>query len=243
MYKRTLLVIAVCVVAIVSTFLLIWNISRPQILMKYERNIARNLDNSEEENALAVAENINYSAIFSQERFDGSTDPEAYLHPGIYLEYTYANFIDSTAIDYYETRYNDLQGKGYPRQIEMTYEANVQKWTEIRVFNSAPPENVTWYNTTVVFSAPDGSVLFQNTGFFGKEYGFRFTYKNQSGYQTLEPVFDLTFSDCIIVEMKLLYSETYAPLAAFWSDVYQIVVLDQNFEPVLLGLEARKVIS
>ncbi len=239
MHKKTLLILAVCIVALVVTSLLIWNL----LFMKYERNIARNFDNQEEERALTVAESINYSAIVALERFDGSSDPEAYLHRGIYLEYTYANFIDSEVIHYYETRYGNLQGKGYPRQIEMTYEANVTKWSEIRVFNSAPPENVTWYNTTVIFSAPDGSVLFQNTGFFGKEYGFRFIYKNQSGYQTLEPVFDLTFSDCTIVEMKLLYSETYAPLAAFWSDVYQIVVLDQNFEPVLLGLEARKVIS
>ena len=55
------------------------------------------------------------------------------------LAYTHANFIDSEVIDYYETRYNNMQGKGDPKQIELTYEANVTKRSEFRIFNSRTP--------------------------------------------------------------------------------------------------------
>ena len=112
-----------------------------------------------EESALTAAESINYTAISSLERFDGSSEPEAYLHPGTYLAYTYANFIDSEGMDYYETRYNNLQGKGDPKQIELTYEANVTEYPQFRIYNSPAPQGVTWQNTTIVKSTPNGSVL------------------------------------------------------------------------------------
>jgi hypothetical protein len=222
---------------LVAASLLMWNLSGPQIPQKYERRIARNFENQEEERALIVAESINYSSIVSSERFAGSSDPEAYLHPGTYLTYTYANFIDSEVIKYYEARYNSLHGKGDPKQIELTYEANATKRSEFRVFNSPAPEGVTWHNTTVVISAPDGSFNLRNSG------QMKFFYKNQTSYQMTEWGYDFNFSDCYVVEMKLVYSEIYAPLAAFWSDVYQIVVLDQNFVPVLLGVESQNVVA
>lgn len=240
MRKKPLLILALCMVALVIASLLIWNLYNPynpQVSRRYERNIVRNFDNQEEERALAVAESINYSDIVSLERFDGPSDPEVYLHPGTYLTYTYANFIDSEVITYYETRYDNLKEKEDPKGIELTYQANVTKRSEFRIFNSPAPEGVTWHNTTIVFSAPDGSFWLKSSG------DMKFFYRNQSSYQMIEWGYDLNFSDCYVVEMKLVYSETYAPLAAFWSDVYQIVVLDRNFVPVLLGMESSKALA
>jgi hypothetical protein len=214
-----------------------WNLSGPQIPRKYERKIVRNFENQEEERALIVAESIDYSSIVSSERFSGSSDPEAYLHPGTYLTYTYANFIDSEVINYYEARYGNLQGKGDPKQIELTYEANATKRSEFRIFNSPSPEGVTWHNTTIVISQLDGSFYLRSSG------QMKIFYRNQSSFQMTEWGYDFNFSDCYVVEMKLVYSEIYAPLAAFWSDVYQIVVLDQNFVPVLLGVESQNIVA
>ena len=234
MHKKILLIIAVCIIAV--SLISCKVLAPPQISIKHERTIVRNFDNQDEERALSVAESINYSAIFALERFDGSSDPEAYLHTGTYLEYTYANFIDSEVISYYETRYNDLQGKGEPKQIELNYEANVTKRSELRIFNSPAPEGATWHNTTVVISA-DGLVVLKDP------VAIRFFYRNQSGYNMVEWEYDFNFSNCYVVELKLVYSEMYAPLAAFESDIYEIVVLDQNFEPVLIGVESAKIIS
>ncbi len=239
MNKRKFILLLGGSIGAIALFLLIWSSLSPQIQipLKYERSVVRNNSNQEEKTALAVAESINYSSIVARERFDGSSDPQVYLHPGLYLEYTYANFVDSEVINYYETRYENLQGRGAPKQIQLTYEAKATKRSEFRIFNSPAPESVNWHNTTIVISAPDGSLESMHSS------NLQLFFRNQSAYQTLQWGYDLNFSDCYVVEMKLVYSEVYAPLAAFWSDVYQIVVLDRNFSPVLVALESQKVIS
>ncbi len=45
------------------------------------------------------------------------------------------------------------------------------------------------------------------------------------------------------MNMNLLYSEYYAPTVAFYSNVYQIVVLERNFSPFIVGLESGKAVS
>ena len=233
MRKKTLWILVVCMATLVVTSIFVWAQTHPEIPRKYEKNIARNIDSQEEENVLTAAETFNYSKILSLERFDGSSDPEAYLHPGTYLAYTGANFIDSEVLNYYGTRYENLQGKldpQYPKGIELTYESNVTKFSTFRIYNSPAPEGATWQNITIVMSAPNGSVSFSGP--------MRFFYKNQSDYQMTGWDYDFNFSDCYVVEMKLVYSEYYAPVAAFWSNVHQIVVLDRNFAPVLIGLNS-----
>ena len=157
MHRKTLAIIAVSIIVLVTLSLLTLNLLNPPIPHKYEQTISRNVNNQEEEKAITAAESINYSAITSFERFHGSSEPEAYLHPGTYLEYTGANFIDSEVINYYQTRYADLQGKEdpkCPKGIELTYEANVTKFSDFRIYNSPAPQGVTWHNGTIVMSAP-----------------------------------------------------------------------------------------
>jgi hypothetical protein len=237
--RKTLLKISVCTTALAIIFLLVWSLffqQIPQIPQKYEKNITRNFDNPEKQSALAAAESMNYSSITSLERFGGSDDPDDYLHPSTYIAYTSANFIDSEVINYYEARYDNQQGKEYPMQIELTYKANVTKYSQFRIYNSPAPEGVTWHNTTIVMSAPNSSVAF-NSG------NMQFFYKNQSGYQMIKWEYDFNYSDCYVVMMKLEYSEIYAPLAAFFVRIEQIVVLDSDFEPVLFGLESGMAVS
>lgn len=100
MSKKTVLLIIGGCVSVMIAFLLILNSFGPQIPLKYEKNVVRDFSSQEEEKALAVAESTSYSSIVSRERFAGSSDPEAYLHPGLYMEYTYANFVDSTVLNY-----------------------------------------------------------------------------------------------------------------------------------------------
>ncbi len=157
MHKKCLLILTACFIILIVTSLLIFN--SPKIPQKYQMNISRNIENPEEEVALRTAENINYSTIISKERFVGSTASDSYLHPGTFLTYTQANFIDSEVINYYKTRYDNLQGKGNPGQIEFSYEVNATKRTEFRIFNSPAPEGVTWHNDTIFISAPDGSLI------------------------------------------------------------------------------------
>jgi len=236
MNKKNLLTISVFIVVLVIISSLLWSVLFPQIPLKYEKTITRNFDNSEEQSAITAAESIDYSSITSLERFGGSDDSENYLHPSTYISYAHANFIDSDVIDYYQTRYENQQGKEIPRQVELNYEANATKFSQFRIFNSPAPKGVSWHNITIVMSASNGSKEV-NSG------NMQFFYKNQTSYQITRWDYDFNFSDCHVIEMKLRYSEIYAPIAGFFVTVHQIIVLDRNLEPVLLGIEAGMAVS
>ncbi len=60
---------------------------------------------------------------------------------------------------------------------------------------------------------------------------------NGSGYKLTEWEYDFNFTDCYVVQMSLEYSEVYASTAAFNSRVHQIVVLDRDFSPLMIGIE------
>jgi hypothetical protein len=133
----------------------------PQIEQKYKINIDRNVDGYIQEKVLAVAESINYTGAAKLDRFNGPTNPEDYIHPKTYLAYTFANYIDSEVLSYYQNRYDSLQGKGSPGGIEYTYKANVSEYQSYRIYNSPAPEGVAWHNTTMVLvgSTSNGSLV------------------------------------------------------------------------------------
>lgn len=207
------------------------------IVPSYSKDIARDTHTSEEETVLKATESLNYSSIISRERFTGSAEPDAYLNPGTYLDYTCPNFIDSEVINYYTTRYDDLQGKTLPKIIEFTYHANVTKRSDFRIFNSPPPEGSTWRNVTLVLSEPDGSFINRSIHFM------QFFYKNQTSYQVTDRNFDFSFSDCYVVEMNLKYDEVYALTAGFFINTEQIVVLDTDLSPILVGIYSGMAVS
>lgn len=239
MHKKRLIALAVSAIVLVSVSLIVWSLlAFPQTQQKYEKSINRNFESREQEQALLTAENLNYSGIASVDRFDGPTDASEYLHPSTYLSYTYANFVDAETIHYYQTRYEDLQGKGYPRHIEFAYDANVSELHGFRVYNSPPPEGVAWYNTTLVMvsTTDNGSTV-------AKCSVMPIFIRNQTGYQLIDPCFDYNFTNCYVVETRFEYNEVYAPTAAFYAVVNQIVVLDRNYSPLLIGIAASGAVA
>ncbi len=231
-----LVIFAVCLTAIVVISAYAYSSLSLPFPQRYQRNVDRNFESSEEKNALSEAESLNYTTITSKQRFDDNTDPQAYLNPSKYLSYICPNFVDVEVLSYYEARYVNQQGKEYPKQIDFDYSANASKCSDLRIYNSLPPPNVTWHNTTIVIASPNYSGTI-NSG------SMQFFYKNQSSYQTTEWGYDFTFSDCYLVKMRLEYSEFYASLAAFYARVDQIAVLDHNFEPLLVGLESGMAVA
>jgi hypothetical protein len=233
--KRLLLILAMVLIATVF-IVLIWNMINP-IAPQHYRSILRETHTAQETKVLKIVESLNYSSITSRERFVGSADRDAYLYPKTYLDYTSPNFIDSEVINYYQTRYDDLQGKSPPKYIEFTYQANVTERSDFRIFNSPPPEGSTWRNVTLVLSAPDGSFITKSIHFI------QFFYKNQTEYQMTDSNFDFSFSNCYVIEMNLKYHETYAPTAGFFVTTEQIVVLDRDLSPVLVGISTGMAVS
>jgi len=203
------------------------------------KSIVRNTDNAEEETALLAAENANYTDIFKVERFRGLG---WFSNPSDYSQYTRANFIDAEVIKYYDNRFESLEGK--PKDIEFSYEANVYAWNQIHIVNGSPPENGSRYDDSITVSSPNGTILFKNADFTGPNWGMVFFYGNSSGYREIQAgTIDLEFSNCYVMEMKLKYSEVYGPLAAFISNVYEIIIVDKNFTPLLLCVQSKYAIS
>jgi hypothetical protein len=194
----------------------------------YNKSIIINTNTTEEENALSVANKFNYSSILKAERF--------YSVGGSgYYDYTFANFIDEEVLNYYDNRFESL--KGQPKNMTFSYEANVYTWNQISV------AYVSSTNSLHVISS-NGTVLFKNAKYTGPIFGMRFFCQNDSGYQEIKTgQIDFSFSTSHLVEMKFKYSETYNPLAAFMSDVYQIIIFDEHFEPLFLCFQAQKLVS
>jgi hypothetical protein len=174
----------------------------------------------------------------SVERFEGSSDPEAYRHSGSYCS-TYANFIDPEIIEYYQARYNYQKGQKDPEGVTLKYITNATKLAHVRVVNDQGGSP--WRNNTVAFYDMDNSALV-TTGEFMNPYAYAF-YKDQTGYHEQILRFDVNFSDCYVIEMEFEYSEYYGPTAAFISTVHQIVILDQDLVPVWIGIKVGQYIS
>jgi len=202
----------------------------------YEKAIVRNTDNIEEANALIIAENSNYSDIFNLQRFTLGNHNETW-------PYTWANFIDNQVVEYYGYRFENLKGK--PRIIEFNYTANVSTWDQIQVVYVPAPNGETNLDADAIqVLSINGSVLFENAQYTGAGWGMLFAYRNDSEYQRLKAEeINFSLSKGYVIEMTLVYVETWAPLAAFVSKVYQIIILDQNFVPFLLCVQSDKLIS
>jgi hypothetical protein len=224
--KIVLLFVAVLAVALIAASLfLITRFVLNSGSGVYEKSIVRNTDNAEEEQALSAAENSDYLTIFNITRFTESGT------------YTWASCIDNAVINYYDSRFENMKGK--PEETEFHYEANVYAWSDIRV---VMPENAN--NDTIRVLSANGMVLFENADYTGPSWGMQFALRNGSEYQKIQPSeVNFTFSKSYVVEMKLRYSEVYAPLAAFYSDVYQIIVVDENYVPQLLCVQSENLIS
>ncbi|MGD6809361.1 MAG: hypothetical protein ACQCN3_06640 [Candidatus Bathyarchaeia archaeon] len=230
MHKKALLIIATCLVIVLAASLFTWYTLCSKTNLK---QIDRNFNSQKEETALTTAESINYSQITTLNRFHSSSNPDTYS------DYEYANYIDSEVLTYYDTRYFVKQGQigsNSPKGITFTYQANASECSQFQIYNSPAPEGATWHNITIVKCTPSGLTTY-NSG------SMQFFYRNQSTYQLTQWDYNFNYTDCYVVEMNLHYSEYYAPVAAFSSNVHQIVILDQNLTPILVGVESQAAIA
>lgn len=202
---------------------------------KYERTIVRNTTNLQETNALTIAENSNYSNIFNMQRFTTMNHNETWA-------YTWANFIDTQVIQYYDDRFENLKGK--IGSIRFHYEANVFAWDQIRVVYIPAPEGANIYSDSIQILSLNGSVLLENAQYTGPRWGMKFAYRNDSEYQriTAEEI-NFSLSKSYVIEMTLDYDEIWGPLAAFYVRVYQIIIVDQYFVPFLFCIQSDQLIS
>ncbi len=241
--KKKLLAIILFVIVLVAVgYLVLSLLNSANVAGKFEKSIVRNADTAEKENALSAAENANYMEIFNTDRFSGWMHNDSSLgSPNDYNSsatpsYAYANFVDAEVARYYDARFEYLKGK--VMDIRFTYSTNVSTCNGIRAVYVPAQGNESMPITAVSILDSDDNVLDQYSA------SAKFAFSNSSGIlETQATAVDFEFSNCYVVEMRLQYSEVHAPLAAFFSDVQQTVIVDENFRPVFLCIQASKVIS
>lgn len=229
MRKRIIVLFALCAIAVFTISIFVWNtINSQQIESNFgELSIVRNFNTPQEERALTVAESVvDYATITGEKRFNiqGSED---YKNIGTYISYPYVNFIDQEVLNYYQERYNYQLKQTSPKGVTLNYMANVTQLAHVRITND---------ERTLIFYDADKSIPWTPTNFrWSSAADIHVFYKNQMEYQKLKSDdVDLTFFNCYVIEMKCQYHEYYAPLAAFWAESQQIVILDQNLTPILI---------
>jgi len=237
--KIALLIALVTIVSIPVSYLLWSMYTHRNGGYVYEREIVRKPANLQEAFALAVAEYSNYSDIFSKLGLTptSSHDPMAYV---------WANFIDAEVIQYYNDRFDNFTEKvgNKPKEIEFNYEARVFTWDQIRVVYVLAPEGTSSYNSKIQVQSSNGSVLLENAPYHYPALGMEFAkWNGHEHYRINANEINFSLSKSYVVEMSLEYSETWGPLAAFFVDAYQIIVVDENFVPLLLCVQAGGLIS
>lgn len=204
--------------------------------VSFEKSIIRNTSSSDEETALTTAENLDYSGIFNLQRY------ATLGHVRDPWPYTWAQFIDTQVIEYYDYRFESLRGT--PQGIDFSYDATVIRCDQIRVMYVPAPENGSIYDDALQVLGSNGTILLENPKYSGPAWGMRFALHNDFKYQEISAEeIDFTLSQAYIVEMTLEYNEVWGPLAAFFSRVYQVTIVGEDFEPFLLCVLSKELIS
>jgi hypothetical protein len=237
------LLVAVFAVAILVTGYFAFSRNSPN---KYEMSIVRSTDTLEEENALTIEENANYTEIFNVNGFYFNLSDYSAPDPA-------ANFIDSAVISYYDNRYESLKGKII--ESGFNYNANVSEWDKVHVVYVPPPENESIYAAKVRVLSSNGTILNEYSASSRYAWvGWNYVTSSMGWIDTVNPpltefpeyqasAIDFEFSNCYLVDMTLGYTEVHGNLSGFWYTINQTVIMDASFKPLFICVQAQICVS
>ncbi len=189
---------------------------------KYVIDFSRNYSNYDERRAIEVAENINYTNYVNISRF--------------YDEW--ANFIDSETINHYNSSFFEAKENKDEIDIYYTYIANAKFYTKLNITIGTENWNINisingiyYFNIdhdTAIIALIDG--MDSNIIKWQEEYP-----------QEEEFFFNQNFEQIYLIDMQLSYDATWGPLAAYYVNTFQIILLDKdyNFKMIILSPSAH----
>jgi len=156
-----------------------------------------------------------------------------------YSSYTYANFIDAQNLQYYNDRFESLEGKVL--SIVFDYVANVSSCNNAKIIYVPAPVNASMYDARVRILNSDGRILQEyNAG----PYASKFASNNNSQIkETQADSINLEFFNCYVVDMQFEYWEMRGNLGGFGSFVKQTVIITADQKPVFICLQTGTAIS
>ena len=191
----------------------------------YYRDIDRNTDNAKEAKALEAAENFNYGEVFNIERFENG-------------EFTYANFVDSQVIEYYDHEFEEMEESEAEHDIEFIYKADVYNISELKINYDYIPDYFEYqlkiYDKSEKIFTIKGEILPKIIAVF-----------NDSNYSLMDinQDLELEFSDVYLVYQDFKYSDFWGPKAGRATLIEQIVVLNREYQPIFIFIDSGQLIS
>jgi hypothetical protein len=221
------------VLSIIVTSVILASLNDTNNSYTISKSITRATNGYNEEQALSVAENLDYPTIFGIDRFTGNGFGwNGDLND--YSDYVWAQVVDAKVLNYYDNRLNSLTGNA---TISFNYSALVHLWNpiQVRIVDSSEDTNV---NNQLIISS-NGTILFQNS-----ILTMQCAYYNNS-WQHLLNINEINFnlSKSYVIEMELQYMEYYAPVAGYISHIMQTVIMDEQFQPYLILNKSSNPIS
>jgi hypothetical protein len=191
----------------------------------YKREIEKNIDDENESMVLEFVENFNYSGVFNIERFENG-------------DFTYANFVDTQVIEYYNQEYEKKKDSKAEHDIEFLYKADVYNITELRIIYDYDSDlndyELKIYNGSNRILKIEGEILPKIIAIFNDT---NFTLKD------IEIDLELKFTAVFLVYLDFEYSDFWGPKAGRATIIEQIVVLDNDFQPLFIFIDAGHLMS
>ncbi|MDG6225845.1 MAG: hypothetical protein QCI82_10080 [Candidatus Thermoplasmatota archaeon] len=240
-YKSLFIIFAIIIISIPLAILIKNNIDNNVVTKgKYEIFISKNANSSIEKIASTTTENIDYSSIYGVERYylslQGMNSYQCYSNNMSFNEKTYvwANFIDDIGLKDYGHRIDHLRNNNIDVRVHLMYEEDVryQQSVQIEYMNDH------WYLKNIY----NVSIL---TNSFERYFGMVAICDENNTLtvnQKLEYI-NRSYDDCFLLEINFHYHEQYGPTSGFSTNIIQIILIDKNYQPVLISIYEKKGIS
>jgi len=195
----------------------------------YSMDVERYFDTEDEERAIEVAQNLNYTNYTILQRWEDS----------------WANYIDSEVIDHYNTSYYEDMENEREADVTFRYYAWSEYYLEMDLRLKRDHHGlVVRVNGDDPFSNHDGKDIY-----YYMDYEEMFLGHMENGSWSVDKYSSygggayrndvdlyLHFNNSYFVKMYLSYDDIWGSLAARYVETFQFVVLDSEFNVLVIGV-------
>lgn len=208
---------------------------------KYDMETKRTYSGPLEYEASKSAEAIDYSNIFEIKRYSLWREE---VNEGIYGDYTWANFVDYKVISFYTNKIEYLRDNIVRTRASFEYVSEVESVTNFNIQISTEGVEITTEDGKDILNLEERrlwALAFVNDQNLSVFYGPKKDYRPK--LKDIEQPFTGQVERGYLIKMSLYYTEYYAGLAAFGSDIDQYVLMNETYDTKLIAIKRSGWIS
>ena len=199
---------------------------------KYRIHIQRDYDTNREKKAIKTAEDLDLPSLMDTERFDPYYGSSWTNEMDVTDGYAWPRLVDGTALDFYIDRYGYMKEIDYLMSARLSYDVECQYVDRLSIQPWNRTEGPHYRYTYHGLNASHELATFDEGGLH---------YLNLTGVPTDGEWYEL--NEAFVVRQDLEYSEVEAPLAGYFGHVDQLVILDKDYDVVIVLVHSMNGIS